>query len=71
MALADLQAALEALDLQIVSLSSTAGPSYNIDGQSEGSGSQSLLELIKARSDLAAAITAAEGPWEIEDRVIA
>lgn len=70
MALADLQAALAALDAQILSLSSTAGPSYSIDGQSEGSGSQSLLELIKARTELADAITAAEGPWEVEDRVI-
>lgn len=70
MAVSDLEAALEALDARILVLSSAVKGGYSIDGQSVEDTSQTLLNAIKARQELADALTAAEGPWEIEDRVI-
>ena len=70
MALSDLTAALEALDARIAVLAAAVKGGYSIDGQSVGETASVLKTALESRKELADAVNAAQGCWELEDRVV-
>ena len=70
MALSDLTAALEALDARIAILAAAVKGGYSIDGQSVDETASVLKTALEARKGLTDAVNAAQGCWELEDRVV-
>ena len=70
MALSDLTAALEALDARIATLAAAVKGGYSIDGQSVDETASVLKTALESRKSLVEAVNAAQGCWELEDRVV-
>ena len=62
-----IQALIDATDARLLVLIPLSGSSYSIDGQSVDT---KISELVALKEMLNQQLVAAEGPWEVEDKVI-